>query len=340
MFGGIREHFGLDIGTSSIRVLELGVYQNKYVLKSFGSVPMAPGVTQSNSELDLERVSQTIETILRKSNIGTKNVVCAIPGSSVFNTTVDLPLMSNEELSKAIKYQAEQNLPLKLNEINFDYQVIREDPLNKKIKVIIIATPKTKIDQISKVIEASRLNLLAIETPAVALTRSLFAPDAPISLIMDVGNSASEIVITENGKIIQSRSLSMAGQAITQSISRQLGLETSQAEEFKKSFGLMRDKLDGSVYKATEPIIREILEEVGRSMKFYEEQNGKKIQRIILTGGTSRMPLFFDFVRSYTGIDVTMGNPWINVNYDARLSDSIIKVAPEFAIATGLAMRR
>lgn len=340
MFRGLREHFGLDIGTGSIRVVELNFNQNKYTLKSFGSIPIAPGVTQSSSDIDLQKVSQTIDTILKKANIHTRNVVCTIPGSAVFNTTVDLPLMSEKELSKAIKYQAEQSLPLKLNEVNFDYQVISEDPVNKKIKIIIIATTKTKIDQISKIAEGSRLNILAIETPAVALARSLFTQDAPISLIIDIGATTSEIVITENAKVFQSRSLPIAGQAITQTIGRQLDLDLNQAEEFKKRFGLMREKLDGSIYKAIEPIIQEIIEEVSRSIKFYEEQHEKKIQRIVLTGGTSRMPLLLDFVRSqYAGVDVTIGNPWTGISYTAKLDDSIIKTAPEFAIATGLAMR-
>lgn len=337
---GAGDHFGLDIGTNSLRLVQLSNSGSKYSLKSFGYAPLPEGLSQSDSKLDMQKIAQTIETLIKQTGTSTKHVVSAIPGTSTFTATIDLPPMSNQELEKSIKYQAEQNLPVKLDDVRYDYQVIKEDPQTKELKIMLIAATKAKVNQYTELLNAAKLNVLAIETSAVAMSRSLMVPDSPNIIILDIGATTSEIAVLENGILVQTRSFPLAGYAITRAISQQLGLDMSQAEQFKQRFGLSQDKLEAQVYKASEPIIRNILDEAIRSIKFYEDQSSKKIQRVVLTGGTSRLPLLLEFIRSYMNVEVMYGNPWSNVSYASKLNESITKTAPEFATAVGLAMRQ
>jgi type IV pilus assembly protein PilM len=297
------------------------------------------GLTQSDSKLDLQKLAKIITDLAKQSGISTENVVAAIPGTSVFNATIKLPPMSKEELEKAIKYQAEQNIPLKIDEVKYDWRVIREDPTTKELTVMIIAATKSKVNQMLDLLNMAGLNVLALETSTVAMARSLAKPEVPLAIILDVGATTTEIAVIENGTLVQTRSFPLAGYALTRAISQQLGLDVNQAEQFKQRFGLSQDKLEGQVYKVVEPIVKNILDEVVRSAKFYQEQFGNNITRIILTGASSKLPLLPEYIKSYTGMEVMIGSPWTNVSYPTRDNDNLMNMSAEFATAVGLAMR-
>lgn len=339
LIGGTKDHFGLDIGANHIRLVELSGGGTKYTLKTFGETQVPSGITQSDSKLDQQKLAKIIQDLKRSVGITTKNVVSAIPGTSTFNAIVNLPPMSQSELEKAIKYQAEQNIPLKIEEVKYDWQIIKQDPQSKEISVMIIAATKSKVNSLLELFQMAELDVLALETSTVAMARSLAIPNTPLAMILDIGSSTTEIAILDNGILNQTRSFPLAGFGMTRAISQNLGLDMNQAEQFKQRFGLSQDKLEGQVYKVTEPILRNILDEAVRSAKFYQEQSGNKIGRVILTGGSSRLPLIAEYIKSYMGVEVSFGNPWSNISYKSSDNDKLNQMAPEFATAVGLAMR-
>lgn len=340
IFGGESNFFGLDIGAGSIRVVQLKGGSSKFVLGSFGGANVPPGIIQSDSKLDLQKLAKEINELIKKTQIDTRNVVSAIPGTSVFNAVVTLPPMNQADLANAIKYQAEQNIPLKLDEVKYDWQVIRQNPTTKEVTVMIIAAAKSKLDHFMELFEMADLNVLALETATVAMARSLATPNDPLVMLLDIGSTTTEIAVVENGILTQTRSFPLGGFAITRSVAQNLGLEMDQAELFKQKFGLSQDKLEGQVYKVIEPLLRNILDEAIRSMKFYQEKNGRTITRVVLTGGSSRLPLLSEYIKTYMGVEVLFGNPWSKISYQSSVSDQLNNAAPEFATAIGLAMRQ
>jgi type IV pilus assembly protein PilM len=337
--GGNKEHFGLDIGANEIRLVQLSGGPAKFTLEAFGVAAIPPGLSQSDSKLDLQKTAKIINDLMKSSQVDTRNVVSAIPGTSVFNAVVKMPPMSQAELAKAIKYQAEQNIPLKLEEVKYDWQVIKQDPQTKELTVMIIAAAKGKVQQMMELFQYADLNVLALETATVAIARSLSVPEDPLVLVLDIGSTTTEIAVVENGILGQTRSFPLAGFAMTRAISQNLGLEVDQAEQFKQKFGLSQDKLEGQVYKVIEPILKNILDEAVRSSKFYQEQFGKTIGRVVLTGGTSRLPMVAEYIKAYMGVEVVFGNPWGNVSFQSSFNDKLNEISPEFATAVGLAMR-
>lgn len=339
LFGGNNQHFGLDIGTDSIRLVQLSGGPEKYTLEAFGVAAIPAGASQSDSKLDLQKIAKIINDLLKNSQVDTRNVISAIPGISVFNAVVKLPPMSQSELNKAIKYQAEQNIPLKLDEVKYDWQVIRQDPQSKELTVMIIAAAKGKVGQLMELFTYAELNVVALETATVAMARSLATPTEPLVMVLDIGSTTTEIAVVENGVLTQTRSFPLAGLAMTRAISKNLGLDIGQAEQFKQKFGLSQDKLEGQVYRVIEPILKNILDEAVRSSKFYQEQFGKNINRIVLTGGSSRLPMISEYIKAYMEVEVAFGNPWTNISFKSTFNDKLNEIAPEFATAVGLAMR-
>lgn len=339
IFGGDSDFIGIDVGSTAVRLVQLRKSMGKYSLIAFGSAQLPPNISQSDSKLDMQAVSQVVKKLVKSSRISTKNVVASLSGSAIFTTVVKLPPMDKSEIAKAVKYQAEQNIPLKADDVQFDWQIVRENPTTHEVAVMIVAAPKIKTNRIIELFEMSDLDVAYLETNAIAVSRSLVAQTEPLVMVVDVGATATELTIVENGIVSHVRTVTAAGYALTRVIAQSLGLDAAQAEQFKRKFGLSQDKLEGQVYRTMKPILATITDEIQRSIKFYSDQYGSNVTKIILTGGSARMPEIASYLKASLNLEVVYGNPWSKVTYAADISDKLSQNAPEFAVAVGLAMR-
>ncbi|MCL4386925.1 MAG: type IV pilus assembly protein PilM [Patescibacteria group bacterium] len=308
-------------------------------LLAYGSATIPFGMAESDGKLDMQNLGEIIKKLLNESRIATKNVVTALPGSAVFTAVVKLPLMNQGELAKAIRYQAEQNIPLKIKDVKIDWQVLRTDQTKNQMVVMIVAAPTSKVERMMSLLEYAGLEVEALETSSIAVSRSLVSPNDPLVMIVDIGGTSTELTIIENGIVSHCRSLPSAGYALTRAISHNLGLDQNQAEQFKRKFGLAQDKLEGQVYKTMRPILANIVDEIQRSAKFYLEEFGGNVTKVILTGGSSKIPELVSFLSANLNLEIEVGNPWASVSYPANYQDQLQKNAYEFALAIGLASR-
>ncbi len=339
LFGGETDFIGVDIGSTAVRLVQLRKTMGKYNLVAFGSAQLPPSISQSDSKLDMQALAQVIKKLVKTSKISTKNVVASLSGSSIFTTVVKLPPMEKSEIAKAIKYQAEQNIPLKAEDAQYDWQVVRENPTTKEVAVMIVAAPKVKTDRTIELFEMADMDVIYLETNGIAVARSLISGSEPLVMVVDMGATTTELTIVENGVVSHVRTVNSAGYALTRVIAQNLGLDNTQSEQFKRKFGLSQDKLEGQVFRTMQPILSTITEEIERSVKFYAEQYGSSVTKIILTGGTARMPELGNYIKATLGLEVSYGNPWVNVIANADVTEKLNQNAPEFAVAVGLAMR-
>ncbi len=339
IFTSENEFVGVDVGSTALRIVQIKKSSGRNNLVSFASAPIPGEISRSDSKLDMQAVAQIIKNLFDSSRISTKSVVTSLPTSSVFSTVIKMPPMNQNELARAVQFQAEQNIPLKIEDVRFDWQVIRENPLTKETAVMIVAAPKTKTERALELFEMAGKQVVYLETSAIAVARALSIPNDPLAMILDIGGVATELTIIENGVVSHVRSLPAAGFAMTRSISQGLGLDMEQAEQFKMKFGLSQDKLEGQVFRAMSPIISNIVEEIQRSIKYYQDQFGGNLQKIVLTGGGSSTPELLSHLRAALGIEVVYGNPWMNINFDPNLAEKLNENAFNFACAVGLAKR-
>lgn len=339
IFGNNNDFIGVDVGSNAIRIVQLRKVGDKYSLMAFGSAQLPPNVSQSDSKLDMQKVAQVIRQLVHSSKVSTKNVITALPGSAVFSTVIKMPPMSTAELTQAVKYQAEQNIPLKIEDVRIDWQVVRKNADTGESAIMVVAAPKVKVDRTMELFGMAELEVISLETTPIATARALSNTTDPLFMIVDIGGNKTELSIVENGVVTHVRTMPSAGYAMTRSIAQNLGLDSTQAEQFKLKFGLSQDKLEGQVLKSMRPILGTITDEIQRSTKFYQEQYGGVVGRIVLTGGSSRMPELTGYLKAILNIEVVYGNPWSRVVFQPELTEKLNQNAAEFTCAVGLAMR-
>ncbi len=336
-----REFFGLDLGSSAIRLVQLRQSGPKYSLVSYGQTNIPIGLTQSDSPIDVKQVSQIIKKLVHDARISVKDVVSALPGSSVYTAIVRMPQMSASEIEKAVEFQAEQNIPLNLNEVKISWQMILPAiPPNNEMAVMIIAVPNSKVERMMATLEGADLKVNSLETVPIALTRSLGQTQGAKVMIVDMGATNTEIAVVQNEILFHARTLPVASFAFTRAMSQNLGLDLNQAEQFKRKFGLSQDKLEGEIFKTLQSFLASIIEEIKRSIKFYQEQFGQNIDKILLSGGGARLPELPSYLSSLLEIDVQLASPWSYIVYPPSVQQDLINTNAEYSTAIGLAMRK
>ncbi len=335
---------GLDIGFSSIKAVALSKDGDTFKLVSLGSIKTPTPGMNSDSDLDLENVATSIKKLFQAARIEEKEVTVALPESKVFTRVIDdLPYLSNQELSPAIRYASEEFIPLPITEVNLNWQVLmRAQDKKSRTVVFVVASPKTIIQKYIKVINMAGLHPKALETETIAATRSLAEanPFSPTTLIIQMGGTTTDFAVTSKGLILLTRSISTGGAALTRAIAQSFNFEALQAEEYKKVYGLLSDQLEGKVFATLKPTMDVILEEVKRVIQAYLTKNPQNpIKRAVLSGGGAKLPGLVIYMASGLGLEVQEADPWYFVAKDNRVKVRLAQDAPAYSVAVGLALR-
>jgi len=334
------EFFGLDIGSHNIKIAQVKKAKDKYQLVAFGSTPSTTKGLFSEAESDLSALAEIIKRLHRDAGIKTKNVATALPQDQVFTRIITFPSLSESELESALQWEAEQYIPLPLSEVILTHELISKAKENSKenIELLLAAAPKSLVEKTIKVLKMAGLNPVSIEMEIISMARSLIAPDHEQVLLVDFGAKATDLAIVENGKIVFVYSVSTAGEALTRALSLELGLESSQSETYKKSYGVDAEKLEGKVSAALKPILNTIVTEIKKALQFYQEK-GKNAQRIVLSGGGAALPEINTFLAKELNLEVQMGNPFVQVIEDSLLKKIPLHERSLYSVAVGLAMK-
>ncbi len=264
-----------------------------------------------------------------------------LPQDQVFTQVITLPQLSEDELLSALKWEAEQYVPIPLSEVTLSHQIIGQVKENakQKIEVLLAAAPTRLIDKILMVLRTAGLNPLSLEIEIMALARSLIAPSPEAVMIVDLGAKATDFAVVENGQVIFVRSIATAGEALTRAISFNLNLDPHQAEAYKKAYGADPRQLEGKVKGAIEPVIEAIVNEMEKIIQFHQVEKKKIINRVVLTGGTANLPEISSLLAKKLNLEIQIGDPFSRLVKDNLVSKVPAVDIPLYAIATGLAMK-
>lgn len=338
---------GIDIGFSSIKAAVLSHKSVPPKLLSFGQIPSPqPGIV-SDADLDLEAVANSIKNLLAEIKPPSKDVVIALPESNVFTRVVyDLPFLTDEELAQAIRYAAEEFVPMPINDVNLNYQILFRSPQKgpkSRTVVFVVASPKNLVDKYLKVATMADIKPLAIETELIAVSRALvsYNPFSPTTLLIQLGSIATDFAVISEGMILLTRSIPTGGIALTRSIAQSLNFELSQAEEYKKVYGLLEDQLEGKLFQILKPVMDVILGEAKRVILSHEAQNPQRaIKRVVLTGGGAQMPGLVIYFATALGLEVQEADPWVAVSKDSDMKKKLVTQMPHYSVAVGLALKK
>lgn len=342
LFSGSSTFFGLDIGSSGLRAVELHGSGPQKVLYKYAYMPIDSKLAMSDSKNDQQRLGQAIAQLVAQAKFTTRNVAVGIPSSRVFTTIADVDHLAAREMEKSIRYQADALIPTPLNESKIAWAVLGDSPVDKtKAEILLTSVPNELVEKRLDLVESTGLNAVAFEPDNLALARALTAPDATFPhLILDVGHKSTDLVTIYEGMPRLTRSIPTGMEAIIRSAVQNLGIDEKQAEQFVLKFGLSKDKLEGQVYQAIINTVELLSGEIDKSIKFFQTRySGAKLSRIIVTGGGSILPEYPLYLANKFGLEVEIGNAWRNVQFAPDRQNELLSISNQFSVAVGLAER-
>ncbi|MFA6007191.1 MAG: type IV pilus assembly protein PilM [Candidatus Shapirobacteria bacterium] len=339
----MSEIIGVDLGLGSIKVVALNKSQDSLVLQSIGEVktPRVEWTKAEASKKMIDEVAEALKSLLKDLKITNKQAVTALPEYEIVSRLVSLPPLKEDEIRDALKFEAETFVPYPLDQVSIDYEIIDEDEAGR-LTVFAIAARNDLIANYVKLFKSAGVELLAIESPAVAMRRIIsqmkIATEA--TMLVDIGEKYSDIISFKKGNIYFSRSMSVGGESLTRAISVNLGLDIASAEEYKKAYGIKEMELEGKIKNAIMPVFSSMAEEIRRAMALYSESNSKAIELLVLSGGGAKMPGLAEELTRLLGIEVQVIQPFLKINStQIVLPIDLATDGYRFSMAAGLAMR-
>lgn len=340
---GLGEFFALDIGTKSLRAVQLSkVSQDQWKLDFVGYAGIDPKVVASDSPEGRKKLGSALMSMVGQAGIRTKNVAISLPASKTFATVIEVPTMSDAELKGTLKYQADQYIPMPLDDAKIDWARLGPSPNDpKKQEILLASTAQNYVEGMVESIDSLGFNVIAAEPDSIAMVRALL-PAAPQNahILIDIGDIATNIVITVEDRPVLVRGLPLGLRSLVNAIVSNLNVKEDQATQFIMKFGLAPDRLEGQVFRSVEATLDNFVAEVVKSVKFFQGKYAtESIAKIHLSGYAGVIPMLAEYIGSKTELPTEITSPWHKVAVPEQYKQAILAAEFEYATAVGLAQR-
>lgn len=352
MFGRSRNLVGLDIGDSSIKVVELKE-QGKgrgYELVRLGWEPLSSEAIVDGQIMDAQLVTETIQRLFQRCKIKTSTpVATALCGHHVIVKRISLPVMSDAELAESIHWEAEQYIPFDIDDVNLDYQILEGSSLSGEgnMDVLLAAAKRDKINDYVGVVNQAGLNPQAVDIASFAMQNAFeanydFEPDQVVALV-DIGSAVSSISVLHGGSSVYWRDINIGGNQYTDAIQKELNLSADQAEQLKRG-----EEIDGIPYERVQPTLSAVTEDIGteiqKTLDFFKQISAtdQALDRLYLTGGTAQVVHMKESLAERLGTQVELFNPFRKIPPASKeaTAELINEMMPTASVAVGLALRK
>ncbi len=335
---------GLDIGRSFFRAVEIKKDKDVNILQNYGTYDGPDLDLNFSSEDSINTYASELSHFFKEHNFSTSKVVVALPEQYVFIRTIKAPNMSHKELREFVTLGAEEYIPLPLNQVTFDAQIIESNGKDE-MSVLLVASKNEILTKYVDLIKRAGLIPVGMEPETLSIERVLGdtgqRPSA--SIIVNIGTASTQIIVTYKGFVRFTRSLSVGGDTLTKAIEKNLELDYHQAEEYKKAYGLDESQVDGKVFNAVKTVFDNILLEIKRSKTYYTTHNPDvTINRVIMSGGTALMPGLLLYIANKLDVEVELANPWRNIKLAESLKNhrnDLMDAGPVYATSVGLSLK-
>ena len=333
--------FGLDVGFSTIKVMQIESTGRKRVVTGYGVASFDPKVITNGVITDIDTVAKAAQELFKNQMNGevtSPRVAIAIPAARTYNRAIKLPKLDNKELAEAIRLEAEQYIPMPLEELYLDYNVIKRT--DKEIELFVVAVPKKIIDSYLTLSRMLGLEVVAMETTIGAASRLLVEvdrSDVPTVLI-DFGSISADITVFDKTLIVTG-TVPSGGDNFTASIAEKLGVSPEEGHVIKTKYGLRHSKRQAEITQALTPVLEQLLKEIRRVIRYYEEryEGNRKIGQIVTMGGGANMPGLSEYMTNALRLPVRMSDPWQHIGF-ARIEPPGTVERSIYVTVAGLAL--
>ncbi len=346
MLLGKKDIIGLDIGSRNIKTIQLKESKDVYTLERLGITSLDSELIVDGSILDSTRVVEAIKELVLTTDIKAKNTTLSVSGhSSVIIKRITLPEVSEDELSETITFEAEQYIPFDIEDVMLDFQILGLAEEEGMMDVLIVAVKRDKINEYISVVKEAGLAPAVVDIDSFALENMHelnyeFNEEANVALV-NVGASMINMNIIKGGMSVFTRDSSVGGNLYTEALQREFSISFEDAEMLKEE-----GEIEGISMETADPVMNtasdEIISEIARSFDYFKDTtNYEDIDEIILSGGVALIKDFPIFLAERTGINVSVAQPFNNINIpDSFDPEYIKKIEPLMAVAVGLALRK
>jgi type IV pilus assembly protein PilM len=363
MFNSPSSFVGIDIGTSSLKVVELVSRRKRIEVATYAQANL-PNIllTPPGSEEDaLRRVASVLQRMLEKANVTSDVVVAALPSSVVFSTVINLPALPDEEMDKAIRFAARDVVPSDIDDTVLGWSRVGQTPhmdtdqaqspataaaeadkalsgSQETVPIFLTAASKNVVDRYVKLMEMMQLQLFALEVETFPLVRSLLSSPNASGLIVDIGDRATTFHVIDQGTPRFSSTVEFGGWNISQTIAKAANISVEEAEAQKIRHGLSA-AAPGPIRQAAKGGVGQLTDKAKSLLDLYQSKTGRKITKSILIGGGANLRELKTEWSVALGNDTVVGNPWKGLSYPVALEARLLDVGPTYAVAVGLALR-
>ena len=337
--------FGLDIGSQSIKVMQLTQKQNHAIVQAYGSAKSDVKIMHDGVITNIPEAAKAIDELLANKLLGkltTNRVVMGIPVSHVYTRVLTLPMMSKRELDSAVQLEVEQSVPVASKNLYFDYETTDiGDPENMLVRMV--AVPRSIVDSYAAVCDLLKLDLALVQTniradAQLCLTYEDLSKGNPY-FIVDVGGNSIDVGILD-ATLRLTGTVDEGGNNFTAAIAKELKISETKAHAIKVSHGISAGKSQQKILHAVEPTLEKVITEIKRMSRFYQERikENSEISQILIVGGGANMPGFGDYLTNATRIPTRVSSPWGKHITFGKLEPPEHSDLPLFLTSAGLAL--
>ena len=328
----------IDIGTYTIKAIHAKSSTKPSILRTV-EVFNPLGLSVPNDEGNIEKMGKLIDDLFTDSNLPRNDVRIALPEQVVSTKVIAIPPLSDAELASAIGWQAEQHIPIPVDELSLEYQVLfRPDKkdTNQKMRVLLVGVRKNVIDNYLNTFLTANIEPVFLETQMLSVIRSMqFEVDDPTTQVVAIGSTTMDIAIVHQGQPTFVFSHLNGGQLLSRTIEQGIGLDAKQAEQYKRTYGLEEQQFEGKIRQLLLPSTKIFTTEMMKANQFFVNQYpGEGVQRILLVGGTAQLPGLVQHITSELGLEVLVASPFATASGEIPTTNH-----PAFSVAMGLIMK-
>lgn len=339
--------FGLDLSDLSVKIAQMQENKEGKEVVSFGSISIPKGSIIDGEIIRQDQVAAAIKKVIVNAGpkkIRTKKVICSLPETKAFLRIINLPEMKKEEIKEAIRWEIEANIPMSVDQVYYDWQLLDKKFTEEKgkVNVLVVAFSKKIINQFMETLEMAGLQVVGMEIESIAQARSLLQEnDEKTSLVVDLGDKRTSLLVIIGNTPCFTSSIPISGSRMTEAISSMLATSFEEAEKTKLAYGIGSVSQQDVIFRAVKPILDGLAMEIERTTDFYLSNLGYSgsIDRIIVCGGGSNMQGLIPYLSKKLNREIELGNPWINFLTLGRVPIIEKSKSVQYSTAIGLALK-
>ncbi len=336
-----KKILGLDIGSHSIKLAELDVGRGGSTLNAFAMLPTPPNAFDTGDILDTSAIAEVVRNLIRQIKTKRNRVAVGLGGSSVIVKLITIPKMDENLISEQIRWEAEQYIPYDINEVNLGFEVVRKNP--ETMDLLLVAAVHAHVMKYAEMTQLAAVNCETVDVNGFALANCFYQNYGKMEgqniALLNVGDAASSLVISENGVVVFSRDIPVGGATYTQDLQKALDVSDEEAESLKLS--LTTGEAPEEALQTVSNTHDVVVDEIKASFDFYfNTSKNAKVDKLFVTGGASKTSGFIDKLSAFQKAEKL--NPFFSVKVNTKnISQSYQEQIADFAaVAVGLGLRK